>query len=495
MRSERAAAANTPRFSRIHAFTGAAVAEAAEIVAVEHPGKRLLMTVTMGHRSQAQKQSAATIAISALAMVSLCVVELAAPSISSRSLALWACGTFLNIAVRVALNLWVFATPPGPTVRSVVFRCLPLLIASLAVGQWVWCTELFAVQGHLGPILIIFTGLTGTSVVMAGMWPTAPLAVVLFLAGTWLPLLDVLALDGSLNLLTVVFVAVGVMLVIAACIYFQASQVRDILDRSDQVDLLLADLHRANADLLATNRLIKSLRDATSDELGARTRFFSEASHDFKQRLHAMKLLANSAVETTSHSRYRDDGLQRLADAVEDVEHYVSNVLDFARLDVGPVVPDRKRLPVQHLFQRLELSFEDVAIAADVDLVFRSSSIVLSTDGALLQRILENLVSNALRHSKRKVLVAARRRGQGVSVEVWDQGPGILLAEQKSIFMPFIQATGTATVSQGVGLGLAVVSRLSECLGYDISVRSRLGAGSVFAIGIPQHDVQPTEGP
>ena len=107
-----------------------------------------------------------------------------------------------------------------------------------------------------------------------------------------------------------------------------------------------------------------------------------------------------------------------------------------------------------------------------------------------MQRVLENLVSNAIKFStNHRVLVAARRREGAVAIQIWDQGPGIVPEAQAAIFTPFYQSSVGRKGVEGVGLGLAVVKRFVDCLGYEIRVRSRVGRGTVMTVLVPENDV------
>jgi signal transduction histidine kinase len=475
------------RFSSNHTFSQAQVEEAANVGASEHRGKRLLMNVTMAHRALALRQSVVTTFLGALAMVSLYVSELTTPTIDHDALTLWAIATSANIVLRATLNLKLFiARAPITVLSSPRLRLLPLLIVVLAAIQWIWSIELFVGQPLGVNEFILFVGLLGISVAVLGMWPAVPIAVFVYLATTWPPFFLRLYQTQTLPLGALGMVAVSVALILWACVYVHVKQVQAILDRSDEIDLLVARLHVANEELKDANSTLATLRNEAASELAARSLFFSSASHDFGQRLHAMKLLAHSSIGTVADKRIEIQALHRLADAVEDVQQYVNDVLDFARFDGLALTPERRDVDVQNLFQQLELNFEDVAAAKKVSLVFRSTDVVLSTDPSMLRRMLENLVSNAIKFSSARVLVAARRRSNAIAIEVWDQGPGIAAADHQIIFVPFQQSANDVQRSGGVGLGLAIVKRFADCLGYQLVVRSKLGSGTVMTIVVPR---------
>jgi signal transduction histidine kinase len=138
------------------------------------------------------------------------------------------------------------------------------------------------------------------------------------------------------------------------------------------------------------------------------------------------------------------------------------------------------------VLQRLLVHFESMAEGRQVELRIRPTTAVLYTDERLLQRMLENLLANAIKFTRGGVVVAARRRGDSYSIEVWDQGPGIPPQARDSIFTAFYQANVYEDSERvGFGLGLAIVKRLAERLDCQIELESRVGRGSVFKVMLP----------
>jgi len=201
-----------------------------------------------------------------------------------------------------------------------------------------------------------------------------------------------------------------------------------------------------------------------------------------------MKLLAQSGLADTR--QVERSPLARLAAVVEDLETYMTDVLEFARLESTALAPGRTVVRLQQTFQRIEVQFEDIASAKKVELRVRATSLSLRTDAAMLVRILENLVSNAIKFTRGRVLLAARKDGGAVHVEVWDRGPGIPLDCVDKVFDAFYQGQPTREdAMEGVGLGLAIVKRLADVLGYRIEVMSSPGRGTLMRLLIPAEDV------
>lgn len=239
---------------------------------------------------------------------------------------------------------------------------------------------------------------------------------------------------------------------------------RSLLQR---VDREMQQLQQSNTALTLQRRQLINQTDRDC-------RFFQEASHDFRQRLHAMQLLLHTLQKSDTR-----EGRQLLAKSlyvVLNLQRYVRDFLELAQLKVDNPRVQCQPLEVQQLFQDLELGFEDIALERRIDLRFRASALHLCSDTRLLQRILENLLANACKFARSRVLVAARRCGNGIALEVWDNGPGIAEEDRQRIFDAYYQASRDCpSAEHGVGLGLAIVMRLCVVLGHEVSVHCRHG--------------------
>lgn len=246
-----------------------------------------------------------------------------------------------------------------------------------------------------------------------------------------------------------------------------------------RVDREMQQLQQNNATLITQRRQLVSQADRDC-------RFFQEASHDFRQRLHAMQLLLHTLQKSDPR-----EGRQLVAKSlyvVLNLQSYVRDFLELARLKVDNQPVNCRPLEVQQLFQELELGYEDIALERHIDLRFRASALHLASDHKLLQRILENLLANACKFARSRVLVAARPCGSGIALEVWDNGPGIAEEDRQRIFDAYYQATRACPAAdQGVGLGLAIVMRLCVVLGHAVSVHTRHGL-TLVRVNIPGGD-------
>ena len=257
----------------------------------------------------------------------------------------------------------------------------------------------------------------------------------------------------------------------------------------DQVIRLKAHSETLAAQLQAEMGVSEQARRAAEAASRAKTQFFAAASHDLRQPLHAMSLFAE-ALRQRSH----DDEVIKLVNSinasVDALEGLFSELLDITRIDTGGVEVRPADFAITDLFRKLRLHFEPTAFEKGLALRFRGEHHHVFADPLLVERILRNLVSNAIRYTEDGgVLVACRRRGTRLQLQVWDTGPGIREAERERIFEEFYQVPGsavpTASQKKGLGLGLAIVKRLAGLMNEPLALRSVPGRGTVFTLEVP----------
>jgi len=218
----------------------------------------------------------------------------------------------------------------------------------------------------------------------------------------------------------------------------------------------------------------------------AKSKFLAAASHDLRQPLHALGLLLAALAKSVRGRRARTiiGSMERSLAAMQAMFHAV---LDISKLDAGVMTPEVKAFPIDDLLGRLIEEFKAEAAEKSLKLRYLSSRAAIVSDRALLERVLRNLIANAIRYTARGgLLVGCRRRGTELSIEVWDTGIGIPADQIDAIFDEFHQVSAeSSSEHQGLGLGLAIVSRITRLLGHRISVRSVPGRGSVFGVSVP----------
>lgn len=227
---------------------------------------------------------------------------------------------------------------------------------------------------------------------------------------------------------------------------------------------------------------LKAERDAALAASAAQTRFIAAASHDLRQPLQALGLFLTALAEKSMSGEARSI-LGRIDRCVDSLDHLLRNLLDISRLDAGAIEVQPVSFPLRDLFDRLAIEFEALAADKGLSIRFSVTQSKICSDPVLLERILRNLIANAIHYTSRGgVVVGARRRGTGLRIEVWDTGKGIDEAQQPLVFREFHRESGTEA---GQGLGLAIVERLAHLLDCRVELRSKPGKGSMFAITLP----------
>ena len=221
----------------------------------------------------------------------------------------------------------------------------------------------------------------------------------------------------------------------------------------------------------------------------AKTQFFAAASHDLRQPLHAMGLFAEAL-----RNKSRDEEVIKLVNSinssVDALEGLFSELLDITKIDTGAVDVVPQNFGMREMFARLRLHYEPTAFEKGLQLKLRGEQCFAYADPVLVERILRNLISNAIRYTEDGgVLVSCRPRGDRLLLQVWDSGAGIAESEQARIFEEFYQVQPDQPLPahhrKGLGLGLAIVRRLADLMGAPLSLRSRVGHGTVFTLTVP----------
>lgn len=241
------------------------------------------------------------------------------------------------------------------------------------------------------------------------------------------------------------------------------------------------------SDLIKREQALEKAHREAERANAAKTRFLASASHDLRQPIHALGLFFAELSERV-RSPATEAVIHQIDDSIAAINSMLNALLDVSKLDAGVVKPELAPLALDELFQRLQAEFQPVALETRNSLRIRESRAVVHTDPAMLERILRNLIGNALRHTHDgHILVAARRRGSQLAIQVIDTGPGIPESQLQDIFIEFHQLNNPARDRrQGLGLGLAIVKRLARLLHHDIQVASHLGRGSCFSITLPR---------
>jgi signal transduction histidine kinase/CheY-like chemotaxis protein len=218
----------------------------------------------------------------------------------------------------------------------------------------------------------------------------------------------------------------------------------------------------------------------------AKSRFLAMASHDLRQPLHALGLFV-AQLRTPLNAEERAKAIERVHAAVREMNEMFNSLLDVSKLDAGILVPKIVEFPIARLLAKIQSTFDQAAREKGLRLRVMGSDAWVRSDAILLERILLNLVANAVRYTLRGgIIVGCRRRGEMLRIEVWDSGPGIPEDQQQDIFGEFIQLpTAERDRYGGLGLGLAIVDRFRRLLDHRIELTSAVGRGSRFSILVP----------
>jgi PAS domain S-box-containing protein len=244
---------------------------------------------------------------------------------------------------------------------------------------------------------------------------------------------------------------------------------------------------------LEAQRVAKRLAEEAN---ATKTRFVAAASHDLLQPLNAARLFA-SALEERSEEETVKTLAARIDSSMRAAEEVLDDMLDIARLESGTMRTELADFALAEVFEGLERQFAAVAQRRGLRLRVTRPPFRVRSDRVLLRRVLQNLISNALRYTQRGgVLVGCRHRGACVEIEVWDTGPGIAEQHQQAIFDEFQRLDRSSPWGeQGLGLGLSICDRIARLLDLRLSLRSAPGRGSVFRVRVPIGEAAPAQPP
>ena len=266
----------------------------------------------------------------------------------------------------------------------------------------------------------------------------------------------------------------------------------DITPSVEAAEALERRVHERTSELeLLNDELIRA--KATADEANiSKTRFLAAASHDILQPLNAARLYVTSLVERQATGAGSGDGetasLAGHVDAsLEAVEEIIGALLDISRLDTGAMKPEITSFRIDELLRQLEVEFAPLAREKGLELAFIPSTLGVRSDRRLLRRLLQNLVSNALKYTTAgRVLVGCRRHGDQVRIDVYDTGIGIPKSKQRAVFAEFHRLEQGARVARGLGLGLSIVERIARVLDHTVTLDSTVERGSHFSVAVPR---------
>jgi signal transduction histidine kinase len=346
------------------------------------------------------------------------------------------------------------------------------IIGGLTIGggvAWIMSTGRVDLQAISLLMVCVFT--SGAVVAFGAYLPSF---ISFFVAVSIAPMIWLIAHGGVLyNSLAVMYV-IWLLAVMELARRTAASFTESVMLRFENLDLV-ENLQREKM--------------AAEQANAAKSRFLAAASHDLRQPVHALSLFV-----AAMRPRMMDDEARSILDHIDDSVRAMGGLfgglLDISRLDAGVVEVNRGPVTVQTLLERVCRDYEVQANAKDLQLVLHQCSLTVTSDPMLLERVVRNIIANAVAYTDHgRVVVGCRRRRGYLSIQVWDTGRGIPRHEQEHVFQEFYQlGNPERDRTKGVGLGLAIVRRLTQLLGHTLNVRSEFGHGSLFEVGAPYAD-------
>ncbi|MFN0299019.1 MAG: ATP-binding protein [Burkholderiales bacterium] len=264
----------------------------------------------------------------------------------------------------------------------------------------------------------------------------------------------------------------------------------DELERlGKQFNTMAIELEASYANL---ERKVTERTQELADANQSKSRFLAAASHDLRQPLHALNLLVGQ-LRTEAEPQRREHLAARIENAVANMNALFDGLLDISKLDAGVIAPALSDFPIHRLLEQVEAMFAADAMRKGLKLRVAPSRLWIRSDPALLERIVFNLVANAIRYTREGgVVVGVRRREERVNIEVIDTGIGIPAGKQTQIFSEFYQIAPSGSMrGDGLGLGLAIVERLCALLDHRIAMSSTLSIGSRFSVAVPRVPARP----
>lgn len=258
---------------------------------------------------------------------------------------------------------------------------------------------------------------------------------------------------------------------------------KELIERHDELGRMSRSFNRLKHDLWQQGQDLEEAKDEAEKANRAKSVFLASASHDLRQPLNAMQMYI-AALQL----KVKDEDALKIVKDINAVSvstaHLLSALLDVSQLEAGAIKPQIKDFPVQDVLRRVFRSFAPVAKEKGLELRLSNSSACVRSDPVLLERIIGNFTSNAIRYTEQGgLLIGCRRRGATISIEVLDTGCGIPESQIIPVFEDFYQLDNKERDrGKGLGLGLAIAKRLSACLGHGLECNSNVGRGSRFAV-------------
>lgn len=251
--------------------------------------------------------------------------------------------------------------------------------------------------------------------------------------------------------------------------------------------VLIAAALRDVTDHIEAEARLREARDEAESATRTKTRFLAAASHDLRQPLQSISAYA-SVLEAQSSDAQQTNLVQKIHASIGAMSEILDALLNVSQLDAGKIDPVHADFQLERIFTRIRDTYGTVALRKGLSLRVSGDVFSVHTDHALLERIIENLVTNAIKYTANgHVTVSAARDGGNIKIDVADSGMGIPADQHEAVFEEYVQLDNpTRDAKKGLGIGLALVKRLCELLEVDLQLKSDTGEGSIFSILVPE---------
>ena len=385
----------------------------------------------------------------------------------------WFIAVLLVAAIRLLLaRRFNLRKPLGDAVRWGNYFTLTSLANGLLWGS---AGMLFFVPDSTALQIFLFTTLTGLatgSLIAALYWPTSFYVFAVPILGLCALRLALEGSAGYLGLAVMMFMHIGILIPIARNMH--------------RAGITAIRLGFENLDLVQG---LSVQRDAAERANIAKSKFLAAASHDLRQPLHSLTLFTSVLDERITYPDVRKV-VGNINASVRALEQLFNALLDISRLDAGVLQPSFRHFRLQDIHWNIANDFAPEAQGKGLKFLCPACTFIVYSDPVLLERILRNFISNAIRYTERgEVRVECIPQGGSLRIDVLDTGLGIPASQQREIFSEFFQlGNPERDRTKGLGLGLAIVDRVAKLLGYDIELESTPGQGSRFSVRVPLGD-------
>ncbi|SHG96903.1 PAS domain-containing hybrid sensor histidine kinase/response regulator [Ferrimonas marina] len=260
------------------------------------------------------------------------------------------------------------------------------------------------------------------------------------------------------------------------------AQEQALKDANENLEARVAE---RTSELAQLNARLLEAKAAEEVANQSKTKFLAAVGHDLMQPLNAARLFTASLMQGDTLNEGDRNTVSHIAGSLKGAGEMLSDLLDISKLEAGTMAVNRRPVNLQTVLGSLMVEFEAMAANQGLKFSHKLRNLTVDTDPNLLRRVVQNFLTNALRYTDTgRILLACRRRGDNLELQIYDTGCGIDDSDVKEIFKEFRQLNVEGE-RVGLGLGLAIVDRIAKVLGHPLAVRSNLGQGSMFSVTVP----------